>query len=982
MAQIKRQLENRMPWHFAYGHLVSILKVFYSINKENSSTVLYSLFSNNSVDKNEIHSFFSNIVKNSGIGSINTFQLFGSFNDLQISEELRVSRLKYIFNILSDAVTNYGSSSGEDSVQLNEMIQTSDITFSSWEGLNTALFLEVLLPQEQQDTWQILDTYNSKTSLKKFYKEKVSRWGNIDLFSFSIFLYWIDSYTFYPLSNNVINVLSQTQTGKYITNSISSYLKYIQDKKKEDIQLCRNLVIYANGESIDRKHTLLKVIDNEDRTLDTTIGCKILGLSINKTGNAINDNCYKALKSCTLYKFYDCYSFEDDGIIYQKDKDFDLYSKKGSPKISISAILGKNGAGKSTIFEMIMMVVYTLSYQFEKINKQTTIVKGDIVPYQFIKQLKKIRDGINKDHPGINELNTIIPELEQYNQEQSTLPDLNYLNIDLFIKTSSVFKISIKNGIAKIYRYTRVEDKYIKPVEIVADESFLADFCYTISINYSIFGLNRQDIGDWIFPLFHKNDSYQTPIVIEPYRRDGNLDINIQAHLAKSRLLANILEPENNTSSRSLQNSFRRITEEIKDNKTVSFKDVVKISLSNRVTDYSDDISIAGKVIKQKTLDKEFKTIVEEIVTQSDGSSLLINKIPVEVRNYIHSKLYSIAIRYKEYNRFINKHSTGLRYISYFIKTLLDDSSHIAFKIRQAFNYVKYDMSSLYKVGTFNIEDIVNGIEEIKKNNKQDELRTIDLIPPSFFDIDLLLKDQEGKEIKFNTLSSGEKQLCYSINSILYHLKNIESVGSYERSSLIKYRYINILLDEVELYFHPELQRKYISNLIAGISRTNLNNIAAINISCVTHSPYMLSDIPESNILFLDVNGEIINNKPKTFGANIHDLLMDGFFMSDSIGELALSKIKKIINEYEVLSSNNNIIKLSNEEKANRFREFEFIIKNIGEEYLKGILSDQVKYIEKRYWEKESLIKHMRSQIKLLENDPSIDKNYLSNDKN
>ena len=76
-----------------------------------------------------------------------------------------------------------------------------------------------------------------------------------------------------------------------------------------------------------------------------------------------------------------------------------------------------------------------------------------------------------------------------------------------------------------------------------------------------------------------------------------------------------------------------------------------------------------------------------------------------------------------------------------------------------------------------------------------------------------------------------------------------------------------------------------------------------IHLIITTHSPFLLSDIPKQNIIFLDKdeNGNCkvvdgLKEKKQTFGANIHTLLSDSFFMEDGLmGEFAKSKIDKAI---------------------------------------------------------------------------------------
>jgi ABC-type methionine transport system ATPase subunit len=81
---------------------------------------------------------------------------------------------------------------------------------------------------------------------------------------------------------------------------------------------------------------------------------------------------------------------------------------------------------------------------------------------------------------------------------------------------------------------------------------------------------------------------------------------------------------------------------------------------------------------------------------------------------------------------------------------------------------------------------------------------------------------------------------------------------------------------------------------LSKINPDNLNNIKGINIIFVTHSPFILSDIPSSHIIRLE-NGKIKENK-ETFGTNIHDLLADTFFMPNGfMGEFAKEKINSAI---------------------------------------------------------------------------------------
>ena len=106
-----------------------------------------------------------------------------------------------------------------------------------------------------------------------------------------------------------------------------------------------------------------------------------------------------------------------------------------------------------------------------------------------------------------------------------------------------------------------------------------------------------------------------------------------------------------------------------------------------------------------------------------------------------------------------------------------------------------------------------------------------------------------------------------------------------------------------------------------------------IHFIITTHSPFLLSDIPKQNIIFLDTDEEgkckvlkhdEVMNKKQTFGANIHTLLSDSFFMEDGLmGEFAKGKIEDVINFLQNKDSN-----------IQSYEEASSIIKVVGEPIL------------------------------------------------
>lgn len=176
-------------------------------------------------------------------------------------------------------------------------------------------------------------------------------------------------------------------------------------------------------------------------------------------------------------------------------------------------------------------------------------------------------------------------------------------------------------------------------------------------------------------------------------------------------------------------------------------------------------------------------------------------------------------------------------------------------------------------------------------------------------------------EINLSELSSGELQMMHTLSTHAYHIRNIMSV----KNDTIKYHSINMVFDEVEICFHPEYQRQFISRLLAMLNalcrfKQNYN----FNIFILTHSPFILSDIPSSNILYLE-KGRSIKVDTETFGQNISDLLNQNFFLDSFVGDFAVKKINLLI-DY-LLSKKRNLG--WTKESARQFMEI------IGDEFLK-----------------------------------------------
>ena len=255
-------------------------------------------------------------------------------------------------------------------------------------------------------------------------------------------------------------------------------------------------------------------------------------------------------------------------------------------------------------------------------------------------------------------------------------------------------------------------------------------------------------------------------------------------------------------------------------------------------------------------------------------------------------------------------------------------------------NYLRYD--HIGKQRKLFIEAFRNKIESIVEDEKKKPVdlqryppqNILELLPPPIFSIDFLMYEALDKRklhaIPFSTLSSGEKQMT-------------------EKDISIKYKHVNIIFDEVELYFHPEMQRSFISNLLSGLKQLSFENIESIQILIVTHSPFVLSDIPNDQILFLQKNGQpATENAISTFGANFHSMLKHSFFLKEgTIGKFAQEVIKDAIRRINFYDMYQNIQGMNEREKE-YYLKWKFSILNdfpnewkkmLDEDYIRQILS-------------------------------------------
>lgn len=627
--------------------------------------------------------------------------------------------------------------------------------------------------------------------------------------------------------------------------------------------------------------------------------------------------------------------------------DYSLYDSKNL-KISLSAVVGRNGSGKSTMIELLVRTI----------NNLAAALLGEGYNFSAAEHLHFV-DYLFADL--CFQIGNTVYILQSHGR---------HVDLTLYKARANHYYIYRPFKTYLILNQSHLSDSETLLKKHRQGRRILKSLFYTMVCNYSVYGFNYRDflaeatpakrlkalrinVNDenptedsvWLKGIFHKNDGYQTPIVLHPMRVDGRLDVVKENALAKERMSALLFYKDHagNYPMRTINGDLHVMALRIKPTKNRKFSgesmlDMLEITTRQNVRKYFDHVRNCIIAFWDEKYD--FQSNYKKKQLRDDAYDYLVYKTLKIIKNY---KKYRSIFTYLSKENFLYEELKAK------LEPLAQDYTHITKKLLQTINYLTTDMYALsdnfYNLEVLEREMETKGLKFLIKGKYT--IIKQNLLPPPIFDVDLSLSKDEsgGGIIPFSSISSGERQIAYTLSNLMYHLINVDSEwNDYYRADkdhleVIKYHYMNVIFDEVELYYHPEMQRQFVSIMLRTLRSVTFANIRGINIMMVTHSPFVLSDIPDSNVLCL---GEGDNLVTKTLGGNIMEMLSSSFFMKNSIGEAIKEEISSIVDLYNKAVRDGKDVKADYMAKRVRMR---YVCDNIGDDFLKQMVDRMVNEI-------------------------------------
>ena len=557
---------------------------------------------------------------------------------------------------------------------------------------------------------------------------------------------------------------------------------------------------------------------------------------------------------------------------------------------NISCIVGKNGIGKTTFFELIIAPllwkldgsdlvgqIHLLFFDEESNNFLIQTYYANSKNWQVFLNGNNI--DIYKNTYNQDDKNDLIDKNEY---AYSVLPyQLNIIfhSLSPFDRIYDLLKTQLSSASNGQKRHYHKRLKYIGIKQIEKDET---TYEYMTLINLISVLLDKKS------KIMFNNLGYEY----------GDISINIE----NEKYYIDIELPE-----------FRELKKEYSSFIESLFTEELYLELKEKLSfelkaEKIDDVFFKELIQKNLNLNgKNFIFLLNEVIEEENK---LTGILPVNLINSIYNFIRNI-----EFSEKLKYLVTSQNY--YFLKDIFRNKE------------------LLISINNFNNDEYLENI--IKTNDFLEILRLIKLLTRrNFIKFEVNLIKNNGK-FNYLRLSSGEKTLLSYFANILGRIRELDEIQIQDTTyDNVKNKTYLILIDEVELHLHPEWQRNFIKQLNDFF--TYEDDTKKFQFVIATHSPFVVSDIYDENIIYLGRD----NINSKTFGGNIFDIFKDDFYVSNTIGAFSEEIIKELSEILYVLFA---IKKAEKEDNFFMLRDFfdlmyktdnkkdenEFLLKNIKE---------------------------------------------------
>lgn len=330
----------------------------------------------------------------------------------------------------------------------------------------------------------------------------------------------------------------------------------------------------------------------------------------------------------------------------------------------------------------------------------------------------------------------------------------------------------------------------------------------------------------------------------------------------------------------------------------------------------SSSVSYVSNLLSREKTTKEFGLSYEEITILElmvKNSSLFISDSINDPKISLFSNLMRVNIL--SIVRYVTKYSGFGRKLQdfMFLKLLcgfmtnqvnLTDPDTIRKLILGSKMYEHSEVKSLAEADAFiickryfDVVDIIKGISDvIMKHSMSIEVKDKDKFtssqPSLIIELMMLISSLPSNLIPnfqygWKGFSTGEFAKLNLFAELFYYINDERRLGS--ESHLI-------VMDEVDLYLHPDWQREFLADTLSFLKAEYPIN--SVQLVLTSHSPIIIGDFLPEDIISLYRN---TNNSPQVgesfgFGTQILQLYMDGMHLSSTFGSHSKSHLDRIMN--------------------------------------------------------------------------------------